>query len=75
MNVYRREPKKALELGGLKTETSIKERSDIKEVISFWEEGLLDMSANQKNHEYAAEYCMVNGCTLNLQIHLYASLP
>jgi 7-carboxy-7-deazaguanine synthase len=30
---------------------------------------------NQRNHEYAAEYCMKSGFILNLQIHLFASLP
>ena len=32
------------------------------------------MEANQINHEYTAKYCVKNGLTLNLQIHLYASL-
>jgi len=32
------------------------------------------MAENQKNHEYAAKYCARHGYTLNLQVHLYASL-
>jgi 7-carboxy-7-deazaguanine synthase len=32
------------------------------------------MGENQKNHEYAAKYCAQHGLTMNLQIHLYASL-
>jgi hypothetical protein len=52
----------------------LEERSAVDEVISFWEEGLLDMKENQKNHEYAARYCAKHGHILNLQIHLYASL-
>jgi hypothetical protein len=42
--------------------------------ISFWEPGLLDLEKNQANHEYTARYCMDHGLTLNLQMHLYASL-
>lgn len=77
MNMYRQEPKKAKEMRALKqlTDISIDERSYVDEVISFWEEGLLDMKANQLNHEYTAEYAMKYGFILNLQIHLYASLP
>lgn len=51
------------------------ERSEINEVISFWEPELLDLQKNQRNHEYAAEYCMQHGFILNLQLHLFASLP
>jgi hypothetical protein len=50
------------------------ERSTVDEVISFWEPGLLDLAANQANHEYTARYCMNHGFKLNLQMHLYASL-
>jgi organic radical activating enzyme len=77
MNVYRQEPKKAKEMRASKqlTEITIEERSNVDETISFWEEGLLDMKANQRNHEYTADYAMKHGFILNLQIHLYASLP
>lgn len=77
MNMYRQEPQKAKQLRAEKQtgEISIAERSMYDEVISFWEEGLLDMKANQLNHEYTAEYAMRHGFILNLQIHLYASLP
>lgn len=44
-------------------------------IVSFWEPDLLDLEQNQLNHEYAAEYCMKYGFILNLQIHLFASLP
>ena len=50
-------------------------REPTSERVSFWEEGLLDREANQKNHEYAAELCMKHGFRLNLQQHIYASLP
>jgi 7-carboxy-7-deazaguanine synthase len=75
MNIYNDLPHKAkvirLEKQG---EITIDERSTVDEVISFWEPGLLNMPANQINHEYAAKYCMEYGFRLNLQIHLYASL-
>ena len=77
MNMYRQEPQKAKLLRAEKQDgvITITERSNVDEVISFWEEGLLDMPANQRNHEYTAEYAMKYGFILNLQIHLYASLP
>lgn len=75
MNIYNKEPQKAKELRASNSKITIAERSDIDETISFWEPDLLDMAANQRNHEYTAEYCMKHGCTLNLQIHLFASLP
>lgn len=74
MNIYNTEPQKSKQLRSNKNDISIEERSTVDEVISFWEEGLLDMKQNQKNHEYAARYCAKNGLILNLQIHLYASL-
>lgn len=77
MNVYLQEPKKAKELRAAKqnTEISIEERSTVDETISFWEPGLLDMTKNQRNHEFVADYAMRHGFILNLQIHLFASLP
>lgn len=74
MNIYKKEPAKAKTMRSEKEDISIGERSVVDEVISFWEDGLLDMQANQRNHEYAAEYAMKYGFILNLQIHLYASL-
>jgi len=75
MNIYNREPQKSKELRGEKQDNvTLEERSYVDEVIEFWEEGLLDMKANEKNHKYAANYCIQNGCVLNLQIHLYAGL-
>jgi organic radical activating enzyme len=74
MNVYNREPQKSKQMRSTKNDISMEERSAVDEVISFWEEGLLNMTENQKNHEYTAQYCARNGYTLNLQIHLYASL-
>lgn len=77
MNIYLQEPKKAKELRAAKQESeiTIEERSLVDETISFWEPGLLDMAKNQRNHEYAADYAMRHGFILNLQLHLFASLP
>ena len=74
MNIYNREPQKSKQMRSTKNDISIEERSAVDEVISFWEEGLLNMGENQKNHEYTARYCAKHGFTLNLQLHLYASL-
>lgn len=74
MNIYNREPQKAKQIRSEKNEISLEERSMVDEKISFWEEGLLNMTDNQRNHEYTALYCLDHGLTLNLQLHLYASL-
>lgn len=74
MNVYNKEPEKAKQLRSVKNDISLEERSSVDEVISFWEDGLLDMKANQANHEYTAKYCLDNGCILNLQQHLYVGM-
>lgn len=74
MNIYNSEPQKSKQLRAAKNNITLEERSTVDEVISFWEPGLLNMNANQKNHEYAAKYCTQHGFILNLQIHLYASL-
>lgn len=74
MNVYNDLPQKSKQLRAEKNQISMDERSTVDEVISFWQEGLLNMTANQANHEYAARYCATHGMILNLQIHLYASL-
>jgi organic radical activating enzyme len=75
MNVYNDMPHKAKMLrANRQGQIPMEERSTVDEVISFWEPGLLDMKANQRNHEYAARYCMDHGFIFNLQAHLYASL-
>jgi len=75
MNIYKKEPQRVKTIRDQGRDLTIEERSDIHEVISFWEPDLLDMKKNQRNHEYAAEYCMKHGFILNLQIHLFANLP
>lgn len=71
MNMYLQEPQRARAALVGKNSLTLDERSTINEVISFWDEGLLDMKANQKNHEYARDYCVRNGLKVSLQQHLY----
>jgi len=74
MNIYNTFPQKIKLLHAEKGNITMDQRSTVVEVISFWEPDLLDLDANQKNHEYTARYCMDHGFKLNLQMHLYASL-
>ena len=74
MNIYNKEPERNKTQKVSANDRSLEQRSVEDEIISFWEPGLLNMEQNKKNHEYAAKYCLENGCILNLQIHLYASL-
>lgn len=75
MNMYKKEPQKAKELRASNQKITIEERSTVDEVISFWEPELLDLEKNQRNHEYTADYAMKHGLILNLQMHLFVSLP
>ena len=75
MNIYKQEPKRAKLLRDGGKDIDIELRSEVNERISFWDPDLLDRIQNQLNHEYTAEYCMTHGFILNLQLHLYASLP
>lgn len=74
MNVYNSFPQRIKLLRAEKGQITMEERSTVDEVISFWEPGLLNLEANQRNHEYTGQYCVENGLRLNLQQHLYASL-
>jgi len=74
MNVYNSLPQRIKLLRSEKGTITMAERSTVDEVISFWEPGLLNLEANQRNHEYTGQYCVENGLRLNLQQHLYASL-
>jgi organic radical activating enzyme len=74
MNVYNSLPQRIKLLRSEKGQITMEERSTVDEVISFWEPGLLNLEANQRNHEYTGQYCVENGLRLNLQQHLYASL-
>lgn len=73
MNIYNRAPRKFDEAYST-SNINIGERSNVDEVISFWEEGLLDMKSNEINHQYTANYCVDNGLIFNLQQHLYAGV-
>jgi len=74
MNIYNSFPQRIKLLRAEKGQITMEERSTVDEVISFWEPDLLDLAANQRNHEYTGQYCVENGLRLNLQQHLYASL-
>jgi 7-carboxy-7-deazaguanine synthase len=74
MNIYNDLPAKSKEIRNTSNKIEMTERSMVDEVVSFWEEGLLDMKSNQRNHEYTAEYCIKYGFTFNLQAHLFASV-
>jgi len=76
MCIYNREPQKAIEVRKNKTSGRIsnQERVESDEVVSFWEEGLIDLKSFQKNHEWAAKYAIENGCRFQMQMHLYANL-
>lgn len=73
MNVYNREPLKSKQMRAVKDNLTLEDRTE-EEVVSFWEPGLLNMEANQRNHEWAAKYCVQHGLTFNVQTHLLASL-
>lgn len=75
MNEYLREPRSELIAAKSDRTIPLDVRSEVLERISFWEEGLLDMEANRKNHEYAALVAMRHDAILSLQIHLLVSLP
>jgi 7-carboxy-7-deazaguanine synthase len=75
MNIYKKEPQRVKSIRDQGRDLTLAQRSDINEVVSFWEPDLLDLKKNRRNHEYAAEYCMKHGFILNLQLHLFASLP
>jgi organic radical activating enzyme len=74
MNIYNKEPEQAKVQRATNKNTTIDERSETEETIDFWEPGLLDMEKNQKNHNYAAKFCIKHGLRLSLQQHLYCGV-
>ena len=74
MNIYNKEPEKGKLARMSNEERDLDTRSTVDEVISFWEPGLLNMAANQANHEHAGRYALNNGLRLSLQSHLLVSL-
>lgn len=75
MNIYNDLPQKAKDVRDGRNRIDIADRSTADEILSFWEPGLLNMTENQKNHEYAAQLVIKHGFVLNLQQHLYVSAP
>ena len=73
MNYYSREPQKA-KIARNANETTIEQRSQVEEVISFWEPGLLDLVLNEKSHRHAASYAINNDLRFQVQAHLYAGV-
>jgi organic radical activating enzyme len=74
MNVYNSFPQKIKLLRAEKGQITMAERSTVDETIDFWEKDLLNLTKNEKNHKYTANYCIENGLRLNLQMHLYAGI-
>lgn len=73
MNIYNKEPEKAKAIRSGKNKLDLGERSTVDEVVSWWEKGLFNMEANQKNHEHAARYALDHGYIFQMQLHLFAS--
>lgn len=74
MNIYNDLPQTIKLIRAEKGTITMAERSTVDEIIDFWEPGVLNLSANEKNHKFTARYCMDYGFKLNLQMHLYAGL-
>lgn len=74
MNIYNDLPQTIKLVRAEKGTITMAERSTVDEKIDFWEFGVLNLEANEKNHKYTANYCMLHGFRLNLQMHLYAGL-
>lgn len=72
MNVYKKLPAKATV--AFDGKATLSQRSTVDEVVSFWDDDLLDRAANRANHEYAARLCVENAYIFNLQGHLYGSM-
>lgn len=53
---------------------SIEHRSTADEVVSWWDDGVLDREKNRANHSYAAKFALQNGFYLTLQMQLFASI-
>lgn len=74
MNIYKKEPEKAKEIRANGNKVSLAERSMYDEVVSWWTEGLFDMEANQRNHEWAGKYALEHGFIFQMQLHLFSSM-
>ena len=55
-------------------EHNIDYRSTVDEVISGWDDTILDREQNRLNHSYAAKVCIDNGLYLTLQMQLFVAV-
>ena len=74
MNVYNDFPQKIKLLRAEKGQITMAERSTVDEKINFFEPGLINMDAAQRNHEYTGKYCLDHGFRLNMQMHLFCNI-
>lgn len=74
MNIYNKEPKKAQEIRAGKNKISLEERSLYDEVVSWWEPGLFNLDANERNHKHTAKYALEHGLIFQVQLHLFAGI-
>lgn len=74
MNVYNTFPQKIKLLRAEKGTITMAERSTVDEKVNFFEAGLLDMGAVEKNHRHVGKYCVDHGFRMNMQMHLFADL-
>jgi organic radical activating enzyme len=74
MNIYNSFPQKIKLLRAEKGVITMAERSTVDEKINFFEPGLINMDAAQRNHEYTGKYCLDHGFRLNMQMHLFCNI-
>jgi len=74
MNVYNDFPQKIKLLRAEKGQITMAERSTVDEKINFFEPGLINMEAAQRNHEHTGKYCLDHGFRLNMQQHLFCNM-
>lgn len=67
MNIYNNPPTRTADM-------TVEARSEVDEVVSWWTPNLLDLEANQRNHEWAARYALRHGLIFQMQLHLFAGL-
>ena len=48
-------------------------RSTVDEIVSGWDDAVLDREQNKENHIYAFKYAVDNGLFLTLQMHLFGA--
>lgn len=74
MNIYREKTLEAVKQRMKdRSEHNIQHRSTIDEVVSAWDDSVLDREANRINHAYAFKYAADKGLFLTLQMHLFGA--